>query len=131
MKITQAILNKLTEEAKASEKLRMNLDLRNSDTDGSQRMLNAIEPESILPIHRHQKTSETMVCLRGRLQVEFYDELERICADSFVIEPNGVNVAVSIPIGVWHTIHALESGTCILEMKDGKYEPLLEVDVMK
>jgi len=131
MKITQAILNKLTEEAKASEKLRMNLDLRNSDTDGSQRMLNAIEPESILPIHRHQKTSETMVCLRGRLQVEFYDELERICADSFVIEPNGVNVAVSIPIGVWHTVHALESGTCILEMKDGKYEPLLEVDVMK
>ena len=131
MKITQAILNKLTEEAKASERLRMNLDLRNSDTDGSQRMLNAIEPESILPIHRHQKTSETMVCLRGRLQVEFYDELERICADSFVIEPNGVNVAVSIPIGVWHTVHALESGTCILEMKDGKYEPLSDVDILK
>lgn len=66
MKITQAILDKLTEEAKASERLRMNLDLRNSDTDGSQRMLNAIEPGSILPIHRHQKTSETMVCLRDK-----------------------------------------------------------------
>ena len=131
MKITQAILNKLTEEAKASERLRMNLDLRNSDTDGSQRMLNAIEPGSILPIHRHQKTSETMVCLRGKLRVEYYDELERICTDSFIIEPGGSNVAVSIPIGVWHTVHALESGTCILEMKNGAYEPLSDVDILK
>ena len=130
MKITQAILDKLTSEAKVSPRLRMNLDLRNSSEDQSQRMLNAIEPESQLPIHRHQKTSETMVCLRGRLQVEFYDELERICTDSFVIEPNGVNVAVSIPMGVWHTVHALESGTCILEMKDGKYEPLQDVDIL-
>ena len=130
MKITQAILDNLTEQAKASPRLRMNLDLRNSDADQSQRMLNAIEPGSQLPIHRHQKTSETMVCLRGRLQVEFYDELERICTDSFVIEPNGVNVAVSIPMGVWHTVHALESGTCILEMKDGKYEPLQDVDIL-
>lgn len=130
MKITQAMLNSLTEQAKASERLRMNLDLRNSDTDGSQRMLNAIEPGSILPIHRHQKTSETMVCLRGKLRVEYYDELERICTDSFIIEPNGVQVAVSIPIGVWHTVHALESGTCILEMKDGKYEPLKDVDIL-
>jgi len=130
MKITQAILDNLTEQAKASPRLRMNLDLRNSAGDQSQRMLNAIEPGSQLPIHRHQKTSETMVCLRGRLQVEFYDELERICTDSFVIEPNGINVAVSIPIGVWHTVHALESGTCILEMKDGAYEPLQDVDIL-
>ena len=130
MKITQAILDNLTEQAKASPRLRMNLDLRNSAEDQSQRMLNAIEPGSQLPIHRHQKTSETMVCLRGRLQVEFYDELERICTDSFVIEPNGINVAVSIPIGVWHTVHALESGTCILEMKDGAYEPLQDVDIL-
>ena len=131
MKITQVMLNSLTEQAKASERLRMNLDLRNSDTDGSQRMLNAIEPGSILPIHRHQKTSETMVCLRGKLRVEYYDELERICTDSFIIEPGGSNVAVSIPIGVWHTVHALESGTCILEMKNGAYEPLSDVDILK
>jgi len=131
MKITQAMLNGLTEQAKASERLRMNLDLRNSDTDGSQRMLNAIEPESFLPIHRHQKTSETMVCLRGKLRVEYYDELERTCTESFILEPNGMNVAVSIPIGIWHTVHALESGTCILEMKNGAYEPLSEVDILK
>ena len=131
MKITQVMLSSLTEQAKASERLRMNLDLRNSDTDGSQRMLNAIEPGSILPIHRHQKTSETMVCLRGKLRVEYYDELERICTDSFIIEIGGSNVAVSIPIGVWHTVHALESGTCILEMKNGAYEPLSDVDILK
>lgn len=130
MKITQALLVSLSEQAKASERLRMNMDLRDSETDDSQRMLNAIEPGSILPIHRHQKTSETMVCLRGRLQVEYYDDLG-MCTESFVIEPGGENVAASIPIGMWHTVHALESGTCILEMKDGKYEPLSDVDMLK
>lgn len=131
MVINQALLDKLTEEAKASPRLRMNLDLRNSADDQSQRMLNAIEPGSVLPIHRHQKTSETMVCLRGKLRVEYYDELVRICTESFVIEPNGANVAVSIPMGLWHTVHALESGTCILEMKNGGYEPLKEEDILK
>ena len=131
MKITQAILDGLTEQAKTSERLRINLDLRDSSEDGSQRMLNAIEPGSILPIHRHQKTSEVMVCLRGRLRVEYFDELERICSDSFVIEPGGANVAVSIPAGQWHTVQALESGTCILEMKNGGYEPLGEEDILK
>ena len=131
MKITQPILDNLTEQAKASERLRMNMDLRDSDMDGSQRMLNAIELGSQLPIHRHQKTSEVMVCLRGKILVEFYDELERICSDSFILEPNGFNVAVIIPMGVWHTVQALESGTCILEMKNGGYEPLGEEDILK
>ena len=131
MKITQVMLNSLTEQAKASERLRMNLDLRNSDTDGSQRMLNAIEPGSILPIHRHQKTSETVVCLRGRLVEEFYDDLERTCTERIELSPNGPVVALNIPAGQWHTVHALESGTVILEMKNGKYEPLSDVDILK
>lgn len=130
-KITQGQLDSLTEQAKVSERLRMNMDLRDSDSDGSQRMLNAIEPGSPLPIHRHKYTSEIMVCLRGKLRVEYYDELERICSDSFIIEPNGANVAVSIPMGQWHTVHALESGTCILEMKNGAYEPLSDEDILK
>ena len=130
-KITQGLMDSLTEQAKMSGRLRMNLDLRDTDSDGAQRMLNAIEPGSVLPIHRHQKTSETMVCLRGKLWVEYYDELERMCTDSFVIEPGGTNVAVSIPIGQWHTVHALESGTCILEMKNGGYEPLSDVDILQ
>ena len=131
MKITQALLDKLTEEAKASPRLRMNLDLRNSADDQSQRMLNAIEPGSPLPIHRHQKTSETVVCLRGRLVEEFYDDLERTCTERIELSPNGPVVALNIPAGQWHTVHALESGTVILEMKNGKYEPISDVDVLK
>ena len=131
MKITQAVLDNLTEQAKASPRLRMNLDLRNSEADQSQRMLNAIEPGSPLPIHRHQKTSETVVCLRGRLVEEYYDELERICTERIELSPNGPVVALNIPAGQWHTVQALESGTVILEMKNGKYEPTSDVDVLK
>ena len=131
MKITQAILDSLTEQAKASPRLRMNLDLRNSAEDQSQRMLNAIEPGSPLPIHRHQETSETVVCLRGRLVEEFYDDLERICTERIELSPGGPIVALNIPAGQWHTVQALESGTVILEMKNGKYEPLSDVDILK
>lgn len=131
MKITQAILDKLTEEAKASPRLRMNLDLRNSDADQSQRMLNALEPGTPMPIHRHQKTSETVVCLRGRLVWEFYDELERRCTEAVELSPNGPVVALNVPKGQWHSIRVLESGTVILECKDGAYEPLQDCDVLK
>ena len=131
MKITQALLDKLTEEAKASPRLRMNLDLRNDENDGSQRMLNAIEPGSPLPIHRHQKTSETVVCLRGRLVEEFYDDLERTCTERIELSPNGPVVVLNIPAGQWHTVRSLESGTIILEMKDGAYEPLSDVDILR
>ena len=131
MKITQALLDKLTAEAKASPRLRMNLDLRNGNDDTSQRMLNAIEPGSEVPIHRHQKTSETVVCLRGRLVEEYYDELERICTEAIELSPNGPVVALNIPAGQWHTVRALESGTVILEMKNGTYEPTGPEDILK
>ena len=131
MKITQTILDELTAKAKESPRLRMNLDLRDSAEDTSQRMLNAIEPGSPLPIHRHQNTSETVVCLRGRLVEEFYDDLERICTERIELSPNGPVVALNILAGQWHTVHALESGTVILEMKNGKYEPISDVDILK
>ena len=131
MVITQAILDNLTAKAKESPRLRMNLDLRDSAEDTSQRMLNAIEPGSPLPIHRHQNTSETVICLRGRLVEEFYDDLERTCTERIELSPNGPVVALNIPAGQWHTVHALESGTVILEMKNGKYEPISDVDILK
>ena len=131
MKITQALLDDLTAKAKESPRLRMNLDLRDSAEDTSQRMLNAIEPGSPLPIHRHQNTSETVVCIRGRLVEEFYDDLERICTERIELSPNGPVVALNIPAGQWHTVQALESGTVILEMKNGKYEPISDVDILK
>ena len=131
MKITQAILDNLTEQAKASPRLRMNLDLRNGIDDQSQRMLNAIELGSVVPIHRHQKSSETVVCLRGRVVEEYYDELERTCTEAIELSPNGPVVALNIPAGQWHTLRALESGSVILEVKDGAYEPLSDVDILK
>ena len=131
MTINQAILDDLTAKAKESPRLRMNLDLRNGNDDTSQRMLNAIEPGSEVPIHRHQKTSETVVCLRGRLVEEYYDELERICTEAIELSPNGPVVALNIPAGQWHTVRALESGTVILEMKDGTYEPTGPEDILK
>ena len=131
MKITQELLDSLTAQAKASPRLRMNLDLRNSPEDGSQRMLNAIEPGSPLPIHRHPKTSETVVCLRGRLVEEYYEELERRCTEAIELSPNGPVVAVNIPAGQWHTVRSLESGTVIMEVKDGAYEPTGPEDILE
>lgn len=130
MIITQEVLDNLTAQAKVSPRLRMSLDLRNSPEDKSQRMLNAIEPGSVLPIHRHLKSSETVVCLRGRLVWEFYDELESICTDTVELSPNGPVVALNIPIGEWHTVKALESGSVIMECKDGPYEPQGITDIL-
>lgn len=130
MIITQAILDQLTEQAKASPRLRMNFDLRNSPEDKSQRMLNAIEPGSEMPIHRHKYTSETVVCLRGRLVEEFYDELERRCEAAYELSPNGPVSVVNVPAGQWHRVCSLESGTVLLECKDGAWEPLGEEDIL-
>ena len=129
MIIDSKLLDDLTVQAKASPRLRMNYDLRISAADGSQRMLNAIEPGSPLPIHRHTKSSETVVCLRGRLQEVFYNDAGE---ETEVIElaPGSDCVALNIPIGQWHTVRVLGSGTVILECKDGKYEPLGEEDVI-
>jgi cupin fold WbuC family metalloprotein len=131
MKITQALLDNLSELAKESPRLRMNYDLRDSERDTSQRMLNAIEPGSPLPIHRHQKSSETVVCLRGRLVEEYYDGQKRVCTETIELSPDGPVVALNIPAGQWHTVRALESGTIILEIKNGAYEPLSEVDILE
>ena len=139
MIIDKTLLDKLTSQAQASPRLRMNLDLRNSDADSSQRMLNAIEPGSVVPIHRHQKTSETVVVLRGRVVEEYYDDAG-VLVESFVLGVchvadalrNDVPVAcaLNIPAGQWHTLRALESGTVILEMKDGAYEPIGTADIL-
>ena len=129
MKIDDILLDKLTAQAKESPRLRMNLDLRNSDADSSQRMLNAVEPGSVVPIHRHQKTSETVVVLRGRVVEEYYDS-EGVCVATYELASGGPAFGLNIPAGQWHTLRALESGTVILEMKDGAYEPIGAGDIL-
>lgn len=129
MEINTKILDELTAQAKESPRLRMNLDLRNSAEDTSQRMLNAIEPGSVVPIHRHKKTSETLVVLRGRIVEEFYDEAG-VCIERVEVSPAASVCALNIPAGAWHTLQSLESGTVILEMKDGAYEPIVADDIL-
>lgn len=130
MRIDESLLDRLTAEAKDSPRLRMNYDLRDSSEDTSQRMLNALEPGTVLPIHRHQKTSETVVCLRGRIKEIFYDELDRIVTDVYELSPYGPCYGLTIPAGQWHGVEILESGTVIVEMKNGVYEPLSEADIL-
>lgn len=128
MIIDQSILDDLTAQAKASPRLRMNMDLRNSPEDQSQRMLNAIEPGTILPIHRHRTSSETVVCLRGHFEEYFYDAEGRL-TDTIDMVPGGT--VINIPIGQWHNLKSLESGTVLMEVKDGPYEPIGDEDILR
>ena len=127
MIIDKSTLDALTAQAKVSPRLRMNLDLRNSAEDQSQRMLNAIEPGTVLPIHRHPTTSETVVCLRGHFEEYFYDG-NGVLTDTIDMVPGGV--LINIPAGQWHSLKSLESGTVLLECKDGAWAPMRDEDVL-
>ncbi len=127
MIIDQFLLDSLTAQAKASPRLRMNLDLRNTPEDQSQRMLNAIEPGTVMPIHRHQNSSETCICLRGHFEENFYDENGNLI-ETIDMVPGGV--VLNIEVGQWHSLKSLESGTVLFEAKDGPYDPLSGEDVM-
>ena len=129
MLINQQLLDSLTEQAKASSRLRMNLDLRNSPEDQSQRMLNALEPGTVMPIHRHRNTSETVVVLCGKVKWLYYNDKGEL-TDTILVEAGGDICGLSVPMGQWHSIECLESGSVILETKDGAWEALGEEDVL-
>ena len=128
MIITENILEELSEGAKASAILRANLDLRNSTEDQSQRMLNALEPGTVMPIHRHKESSETCVCVRGHFEEYFYDEDGKL-TETVDMVPGGA--VLNIEAGQWHSLKCLESGTILLEAKDGAYRPLAEDEIWK
>ena len=123
MIINKQLLDGLSERAKASPRLRMNYDLRNSDSDGSQRMLNALEPGTVLPIHRHLSSSETVVILRGKICWHFYDDAGKEM-ESVVLDANRELRCLNVEKGRWHSLECLESGSVLFESKDGAYAPL-------
>lgn len=127
MVITKNTLEELVTKAKASPRLRCNLDLRNSSADQSQRMLNALEPGTMMPIHRHKNSSETCVCIRGHFEEYFYDENGDLI-DTIDMVPGGT--VLNIEKGQWHSLKCLESGTVLLEAKDGAYHPLEDDEIM-
>ena len=129
MNIDQTLLDNLSFQAKASPRLRMNMDLRDSAEDSSQRMLNAVEPGTVLPIHRHRKTTETVAILRGRAVQYLYDD-EGNETDAVLLEAGGEVPAMQVEMGQWHRLEALESGTVIVEFKNGAYEPIGPEDIL-
>ena len=130
MRIDTQLLDNLSAKAKTSPRLRMNYDLRTTPNDHSQRMLNAMEPGTILPIHRHMESTEVVVCLRGRLREIFYGDTTHEITDVIELSACGPCFGLSIPVGQWHTIEVLEGGTVILETKDGAYEPIKEENIL-
>lgn len=129
MKIDDKLLDTITRQAEESPRLRMNFDLRNSAEDGSQRMLNALEPGTQLPIHRHRETSEVVVILRGAAVQYFYDD-EGALTETITVRAGSDTAAMVIERGRWHRIESLEHGTVILECKDGAYKPISDEDIL-
>ena len=130
MLIDNNLLDSVTSKAKESDRLRMNFNLHESLDAKAQRLLNALEPGTVLPIHRHQHTAETYIVLRGAIKVLFYND-DRVLTDEFMVDPLDGVYGLHIPAGQWHTLEVLESGTTIFEVKDGPYTPLGAEDVME
>ncbi len=124
------LLDNLSEQAKQSPRLRMNYNLHDSLEAKAQRLFNALEPGTEMPIHRHHHTAETYLLVRGKLRVMFYDDAKNEIA-STTLDLVGGKYGVQIPVHQWHSLEVMESGTVIFEVKDGPYTPLADADILK
>ena len=129
MVIDKELLDNLSAQAKINPRLRQSFDLRNSAEDKSQRMLNALEPGTVMPIHRHHASSETVVILRGKIRWIFYDDQGRI-TESTELRSDGDIRMLNVEKDRWHSLECLESGSVLYESKDGPYHPLEEDEIM-
>ena len=128
-KIDKELLNKVSQEAKESPRLRMNYNFHEHLDDKAQRLLNALKPGTLLSVHRHRHTAETYILLRGKIKVLFYKELREL-QDEEILDSEKGNYGVHIPAGQWHTLEVLETGSVIFEVKDGPYTPLTSADIL-
>ena len=108
----------------------MNYNLHESYNDSVQRMFNAIEPGSVIPVARHPYSNETLILLRGRLRVLIYNDKKEVTED-VVLDKDTCNIGYHIPKGVWHRVESLETGTVIFETREGPYVPVSENDILK
>ena len=129
MIIDNQLLDAITVQAQESERLRMNYNLHESLDAKAQRLLNALEPNTRIPIHRHKHTAETYLLLRGEIQVIFYDDSRKESLRTTLSRKNG-NYGIHIPAGQWHALKVIESAV-IFEVKDGPYTPLTPEDILK
>lgn len=130
MLLTSSIIDSLSKQASISSRLRQNYNLHESFEDSVQRMFNALEPGTIVPIARHPYSSETLIILRGRLRVLIYDDHKNIIED-VVLEADTENIGYHIPKGTWHQVESLEEGTVCFETREGPYVPVAECDILK
>ena len=130
MIIDQKLMDYLSQQAKANPRLRQAFDLRTTPEDQSQRILNAVEPGTILPIHRHRSSTETIIVLRGKVVQHYYDDNGNKIA-SFELAPGSAQVGMSVPVGQWHALESLEEGSVIFETKDVAYQPLSAEDILE
>ena len=130
MLLTSKILDETSLKAKESERLRMNWNIHQSAEEPVQRMFNALEPGTFVPIARHPESAETLIILRGKLRVLIYDDWKNII-EEVVISPNSENIGYHIPKGVWHQVDSLEEGTICFETREGPYSPVAEEDFMR
>ena len=129
MVIDKQILDELSVRAKENPRLRQSMDLRNTAEDLSQRMLNALELGTVMPIHRHHGSSETVVILRGKIRWIFYDE-NGVETERVVLDADGEPRMLNVEKDRWHSLECLESGSVLYESKDGPYHPLEEDEIM-
>ena len=128
--IDKCLLDSVSSDAKESRRLRMNYNFHDSLDAPCQRLLNALEPGTVVPIHRHKHTSETYILLRGKLKMMFYNDKKEVI-DELILSIGAGNYGIHIPAGVWHSMDVLASGTVIFETKDGPYMPIQECDILK
>lgn len=129
MLLTQEILDAVSGKARESKRLRMNYNIHASVDEKVHRMFNALEPGTVVPIHRHQASDETMVLLRGALEVMLFDENGNL-TEQHTLAADSTAFGIDIKAGIYHTIDVLETGTVMLEIKEGPYEPLKPEDIL-
>ena len=130
MIIDKKLLDDLSAQAKASPRLRQAYDLRNTPEDNSQRMLNALEPGTVMPIHRHLASSETVTLLRGKICWHFYDDAGNE-TESVVLDANGDVRCINVEKARWHSLECLAEGSVLMESKDGAYKSLEPDEIME
>lgn len=134
MILDNKLFDEILEKAQSSHRRRMNYDLRTQAevpagvgsaewADQSQRMLNVLMTDTVIPIHRHTETSETVIVCRGKVREEFYDAEGNKTAE-FVMEAGGECPGIQVPMGQYHTLVCLEDGSVIFEAKDRAYDPV-------
>lgn len=127
--IDQSLLEKVSVEAKSSPRLRMNYNFHQSLDDKCHRMLNAVEPGTVVPIHRHPTKDESFVVLRGKVKVSTYNNDGSVKESVILCQEDG-SYGVDIPKNVWHNLESLADNSCIFECKEGPFVPHEEEGIL-